>query len=469
MAYSIVGLQEANLAYRYPIIYWNCANLISDSGGEDGNTNYGKIATAIGNIQKEGTIVSLPDINRVRFGFRPDADNNEIVYGLKPIQGLGTSIAKAIIDNQPYASINDFYDKMQKYKADAPENKFGDTAMIQLIKAGCFDELENRPREEIMADFIRKISNPIVNLKMSNIEDLAALDLLTEAQRSYELRLYRFRKYVCQQKFFSKQTGKSPTTAYYRLERKFSEPFFFQHFAGEMTELKDYEYDDEGYIIVKKGSLDRVFDKLTKDFKDNVLTSQENLDKINEKKFLDMWNEKATGTISKWEMEALCYYYHEHELAHVDREEYDIRNFDELPEEPEIANVFFYKGKEMARFKICRICGTVLDRNKDKGTVTLLTPDGVVLVKFYKGQFGFYDRGISQVNPDGTKTILEKSWFTRGNKIMVTGFRRGEVFVPRHYKTSVYKHSVQLISSIDDEGKLQLISDRVGADEDELQ
>ena len=50
LAYSIVGLQEANLAYRYPIIYWNCANLISDSGGEDGNTNYGKIATAIGNI-----------------------------------------------------------------------------------------------------------------------------------------------------------------------------------------------------------------------------------------------------------------------------------------------------------------------------------------------------------------------------------------------------------------------------------
>ena len=51
LAYSIVGLQEANLAYHYPVIYWNTANLISDSGGEDGNTNYGKISKAIGNIK----------------------------------------------------------------------------------------------------------------------------------------------------------------------------------------------------------------------------------------------------------------------------------------------------------------------------------------------------------------------------------------------------------------------------------
>ena len=79
----------------------------------------------------------------------------------------------------------------------------------------------------------------------------------------------------------------------------------------------------------------------------------------------------------------------------------------------------------------------------------------------------FYDRGISQINPDGTKTILEKSWFTRGNKLLITGFRRGEVFIPRQYKNSVYKHTVQLIDSIDENGELKLISERVGADEDE--
>ena len=35
LAYSLVALQEMNLAYRFPIIFWNCACLISDSGGAE--------------------------------------------------------------------------------------------------------------------------------------------------------------------------------------------------------------------------------------------------------------------------------------------------------------------------------------------------------------------------------------------------------------------------------------------------
>ena len=230
LAYSIVGLQEANLAYHYPVIYWNTANLISDSGGEDGNTNYGKISKAIGNIKKEGVTVALPDINRVRFGFHPDVEKNEIVYCLKPIQGIGTSIAKAIIDNQTYSSMWDFYEKMQKYKSESKENKFGDTAMISLIKARCFDNLEKKDRRAIMEDFIRFISSPVKSLNISNIEDLANLDLLTENQKKFELRLYRFRNYVFQKKFFYKQIGKSASTAYYILENKFAWPFFEKYF-----------------------------------------------------------------------------------------------------------------------------------------------------------------------------------------------------------------------------------------------
>ena len=35
LAYSIIGLQEMNLAFNYPIIFWNCANMIVDSGATD--------------------------------------------------------------------------------------------------------------------------------------------------------------------------------------------------------------------------------------------------------------------------------------------------------------------------------------------------------------------------------------------------------------------------------------------------
>ena len=93
----------------------------------------------------------------------------------------------------------------------------------------------------------------------------------------------------------------------------------------------------------------------------------------------------------------------------------------------------------------------------------LIANDDVSL-KFYKGQFQFYDKQIAQQNDDGTKTVLEKSWFQRGNKLLITGFRRGENFVPRQYKDSIFKHSVQMIKDINDDGSLQLISDRVEVD-----
>ena len=35
LAYSLIGLQEMNLAFNFPIIFWNCACLISDSGGNE--------------------------------------------------------------------------------------------------------------------------------------------------------------------------------------------------------------------------------------------------------------------------------------------------------------------------------------------------------------------------------------------------------------------------------------------------
>ena len=37
LAYSLVALQEMNLAYKYPIVFWNCACLISNSGGAQMN------------------------------------------------------------------------------------------------------------------------------------------------------------------------------------------------------------------------------------------------------------------------------------------------------------------------------------------------------------------------------------------------------------------------------------------------
>ena len=289
-----------------------------------------------------------------------------------------------------------------------------------------------------------------------------------EAQRKYELRLYRFRKWVYQKKFFYKQTGKSPTTAYYILDRKFSEPYFYENFETSMTEGKDYEYTDDGLIAVKKGSLDRVFDKLTEDFRTKVLTNQEFIDKINGERFRLLWDEKCQGSIPKWEMDSLGFYYTGHELEGIDRKKYTIVNFDKVPSQPIVVSEYMYKGQSKSRFRLMRIAGTVIDKDKNKNTVTLLTLDGVTVVKFYKGQFNFYDRQISEVNEDGTKTVIEKSWFTRGTKLMVTGYRREDQFIPKKYSDSIYKHTVQIIEEVLEDGGLLLKSDRAGQENEEV-
>lgn len=465
LAYSLIGLQELNLCYRFPIIYWNTANLIVDSGSLEGNnkktTNYGKIATAIGKFQSSGTTVELPDINEANFGFKPDEKNNIIIFGLKGISGIGEAETQAIINNRPYTSLQDFLNKMENYKGQEAENKFGESAIITLIKAGSFDKLEGKERTEIMKDYIKQISKPLKNLQIDSILVLHELGLLTKEQEQYELRLVKFRKYIYNNRFLAEKRGKSQNTFFYRLDRQFAEPFFFEYFETNMQEDKDYKYDSDGYILVKRGSLDREFEKLMKPFREKVLCSSKMLDAINENRFKNKWNEKVEGNISKWEMDSLSFYYHKHELEHVNKEEYLISDFDSLPEKPQVFEYYIYRGKERPRFKLTRICGTVLDKDKNKHMITLLTPTGVTTVKFYKGQFGFYDKQISELNEDGSKTVLEKSWFGRGNKLLITGYRREDQFIPKKYVDSAYRHTIQLITEVGKDGSLKLQSERI--------
>ena len=147
---------------------------------------------------------------------------------------------------------------------------------------------------------------------------------------------------------------------------------------------------------------------------------------------------------------------------------YEIQSFEDLPTSPVVAEYRTFRGKDMPRFALTRICGTVLDKDKNKHIVTLLTPNGVVQVKFYKGQFNFYDKQISEVDSEtGKKTVLEKSWFSRGNKLLVTGYRREDQFIPKKYRDSIYQHSLQLIVDIKDT-ELKLQTDRIGEEDETI-
>ena len=154
-------------------------------------------------------------------------------------------------------------------------------------------------------------------------------------------------------------------------------------------------------------------------------------------------------------MEVLCFYYHEHELEHVNRDKYGFVNFNALSEEPEVDRTFVKNGKPIYIYKLHKICGTCIAKNKTKSTVTLLTPSGVVEVKFRKEYFSLFDKQISERGADGVKHVVEKSWFNRGSMIVVMGVRNGDNFVSKKYSSSG-GHQLYKIDDIEPNGDLIL-------------
>ncbi|WP_425203763.1 DNA polymerase III subunit alpha [Priestia megaterium] len=453
LAYSVIALQELNLNYTYNPLYWNTACLTVNSGGvEDQSddeedkknraTNYGKVAAAIGNIRQRGVKVDLPYVNKATFGFKPDIENDSIIFGLKGINGIGDDAVHLLIENRPYQSFDDFVERMFK------TSLLKKGQILQLIKAGCFDEFGDR--EGIMKEFIGHIYEPKKKLTTANVNMLWENGLIPD-ELKLELRFHRFKAYISKKVY---KTVQKPKDKLFMLD-DVSSQFFTEHFSDDS--IVDFV---DGKMIVSESKFKKEFDKKIVKLKE-WLTKQEALDSLNNKLLLNEFEDNASGTISKWEMDSLSYYYHAHELAHVDTEKYGVVNFNEQPEQPKSIGSYKWRGRDIDQFEIVRIAGTVLDKDKNKHTVTVLTDSGVVLVKFYGGAFSHYNKQISEVQSNGKKKVLESSWFTRGNKLLIAGFRRGNRFMPKVYKDSIYNHTVALINEVYEDGSLSLQTERV--------
>lgn len=470
LAYSFVGIQTLMLANLYPSVYWNCACLITNSGGNEDaedeedvktspiededvdeedtdtkkkkqrNTNYGKISTAIGQMASAGIQVSPPDINKSSFTFVPDAENNRIIYGIKGITRVGADVIAEIMANRPFTGLKDF---LSKVKVNKPQ-------MVNLIKSGAFDCFGER--EDIMYEYIDSISDKKQRLTLQNMAMLIKYDLLPE-ELSFEVKVYNFNKYI-------KKCKADKFNAYYL--DQIADRFFCEHYDEDLAWYEEVSCGRPMKVIsqtqwdaIYKKQMDTVRDYL-KQNKDKLLAA------LNKKIFLENWNKYCSGSISKWEMDSIGFYYHEHELAKADETVYKICDFSKLPTDPEIDRIVFINGKEIPMFKLHCLAGTVIDKNKNKNSITLLTKYGVVNVKIYQAQYAKFDKQISEKNPDGTKTVKEKSWFTRGTKLLVTGIRRDDTFQLKKYKNTPGE-VVQLITGIDEEdGLLSLQAKRYG-------
>lgn len=451
-----------NLAYHYPPIYWQTACLtVNASANEDNDdnksTNYGKVAAAIGEMQSQGVKIALPDINHARFGFTPDSKNSQIIFGLKGLVGIGDEAVKQIIERRPYKSLKDFYDKNSDLKT---------ATLITLVKAGCFDSLERKSRSAIMGELCLLIAKdkvePKSSLDFKNYSAVTSLQGFVPAKYQFACRVHLFRSYIFKPHFLHCNKPKS-----YKLNRT-SQLFFENELTKFFNEGQDYYYEDDT-LVVYHAKFEKQYKNIIADFvgwlKDPVTLarfnyrSQEEFASNLEQKYCD-------GPISKWEMDSLSFYYTEHELAWVDPTPYNITPFSRIPEEPVVVGQETRTDKQTGnvftwdKYKLYRIAGTVLDRDNNKHTITLLTTDGVVTVKLYGGAYTHYNKQVFCIADDGTKTVLEKSWFTRGNKMLITGIRRGDNFHPKKYVDSIFNHTICLIERVNPDGSLTLQSER---------
>ena len=489
LAYSLIGLQELNLAYRYPLILWDCACLITDSGGAEkeseeeessniveeiyndniGNfeeveeedeeeneeeenetttskkknnrtVNYGKIATAIGKMKSAGIKIIATDINKSSYTFSPDVKNNLIIYGLSGITRVGEDLVKEIINNRPYESIENF---LNKVKINKPQ-------MINLIKSGAFDTLYGGDRIKAMETYINLIADKKKRITLQNMKMLIDFNLIPN-NYDFQCRVYNFNKYL--KKFKINDSYGLDLAAF---------TFYSNNF--DIDYLTPYNQDNILFLI-KQTKWDNLYKKQMDIIRPYIQKyNTDLLNSVNERLYNETWEKYCLGTISKWEMDSISCYIHDHEMTKVKNIIYGFSDFSKLSDEPTVNYEFTSKqtGQKIPLYKIYRIAGTVLDKDKNKKTVTLLTTDSVVTVKIFGDAFTHYDKQLSERGADGKKHVTEKSWLSRGNKIIVTGIKRDSDFICKKYKNTPY-HLVELITSIDDSGYIKTQQERASA------
>ena len=460
MPYSAEALQEMNLFYHYPPVYWNCATMIVNAGLANGTsdneedtssktTDYGKIAKSIYRAKEGGVIVKAPSINDSELIFSPHEQDNSILFGLGAISGINNDVTSQILSNRPYTSFVDFYNKNAYKGSLVTKSKF-----IQLIKAGCFDEFEPDRRIVMRQYFVLSTPN-VTSLAMNNIGQIKAARV--PIPKSI-IGPYNFRKYVCNKQFKYGNHPEFKSKTLYWLDQK-ALKYFENHCKSSMVEGVDYWFEDDRWVIVDK-SLEKLLTPSIETLKDYINTP-EFLDKFNKARAKQNMIESVDGLdVNRWSLDSCSFYSKQHEYADVDAVKYNITPFEQLPEEPVFITQSF-KGREWKQFSLSQIMGVVLARNDNNHIVTILDyHDNVVNAKFDGGLYAYMKQQISVINPDGSKTVTDKSWFTRGQGLILTGYRYGDDFRIKNYNRSVFPYKVIRVDGINDDGSLELTTER---------
>lgn len=374
-------------------------------------------------------------------------ENNSILYSLQAINVVNPELFEKIEKFRPFNDIRDFIEKVE------PTN----VQMIGLIKAGCFDKLYKVSRRQIMSEFFQILAakNITKKDKITATQLKQAIDLKMHLEDYQEqIRLFKYKRYL--DKYQLSPDAKNS----YRLTESDCLKFFHIFVEKGLSLSKgEYEYLSPDEINVKISAFKKWYDQALLPLM-NYLNSEEGLEefyKLQKGAFINELDAKyCSGSIAAWEMETMSFYHEPHELHSVDRFKYNIKNFNELPEIP-VTRIETKGEKTFTLYDICAVAGTVIKTDNTRKIVTLVTLDGVVDVKFYAANYIQYNKKISTIDPKtNKKTTFDDSWFRRGSKIIVYGYRRENTFVAKNERSSGFKRLVGKINGVFEGGSLDV-------------
>ena len=270
-SYSIIALQELNLNFFYSRVYWNTACLsieatgLTDNGEVDKSsaTNYGEVAKAIYKMRNSGVDVAPPSINGSSMDFTPDEETNSILFGIAGIAGINPEIAQQAISNRPYTSFKNFYTKNSYKGSLITPSKFR-----QLIKAGCFDEL-NPNRINVMKLYIKYSNEPVASLTMANMSMI--LKSKTPIPKSLTAP-HAFYKHCTGKEFFNGQHPTFKSKKLYWLDNKATR-YFKANCQSSLQENVDYFFENDMLIVVDK-SLEKLLKPSLNTLKEYINTPE---------------------------------------------------------------------------------------------------------------------------------------------------------------------------------------------------
>ena len=409
--------------------------------------NYGKIAKAISDAQMGGIEIGLPDINEALEDFVPDVGNNRIIYSLRAVNAVSDQLFSDIMANRPFSSLDDFLQRIQATSSQ----------IIGLIKAGCFDALEGKPRQAILRHYVERLAEEINPVK----EKLTAAHIKKAIQTKMPLTEYRDQVWMVNFKKWIDEHQLDPSVKNRYL---LTDPDVMAYFKKYVEPLLSAAKDDYAYVpggvALKKTAFEKAFNSFISPLKD-YFASEEGRQAfarhLRSLTFREIWERDCSGNPAQWEMEQMCFYHGKHELAGIHEPSNGIVDFNKLPETPETESYRDSRGELRQSPKTCALAGTIVHVENQRHIVWLLTTHGVVSVKFYADLFNKYKAVLSVVDPKtGRKTVVDKPWLKRGEKILVYGYRREDAFVVRSSRFGNYRRTICRIESVAPNGEMKL-------------